>query len=247
MKIKSEKITNAIEWIALEIKSTIDSEKKNGQWVDDSYNFLVDYIESKTKSLSGSERQTMRRIGARIIKILDKPQPFVRACSEVLEYLENILEEESLWDEYLDEEGLLRELERRERIKNMQKSHNKIESKAGIMFVEKVGEQEESERIKVYDSNGRYLDYFSVESIAEAANTDNITLEEEYEKYISRLSKCETAEEVVNILGTNTEIIETDETKFVKKLADFVIDDDYDIDNNECVNVIGEYYILIKE
>ena len=179
-------------------------------------------------------------------------QDLIDLCNGEEDFAEEIFDHldwmapETLWEEYLDG-GLLRELERRDRIKNMQKTHNKIESKAGLLYIEKIGEQEESERIKVYDSNGRYLDYFSVESIAETANADNITPEEEYEKYISQLSKCETAKEVVDILGINTEIIETDKTEFTKKLADFVIDDDYNIDDNECINVIGEYYILIKE
>lgn len=153
---------------------------------------------------------------------------------------------ETLWEEYLDDEEFFKEVEKRERQKEMQ-NMREIETEAGSLYIEKIGEQEEDERIKIYDSMGRYLDYFSVESIQETAEVNEISFEEQYEEFIRIIAKSKTVEEILDQLGINYYILETDKAEFVKKLVDYNIDDDSDIDDNEYINIIGNTYILIAE
>lgn len=179
-------------------------------------------------------------------------QALIDLCNGEADFAEDLfghldyMAPETLWEEYLDDKEFFKEVEKRERLRAMQNMH-RIETKAGILYIERPGEQEEEERIKIYDSDGKYLDYFSVESIEETAITNEISFEEQYEEFIRMIAKCETSEEILDQLGINYYILETDKAEFVKKLIDYNIDDDSDIDDNEYVNIIGNTYILIAE
>lgn len=179
-------------------------------------------------------------------------QSLIELCNGEVDFAEDLFEHldwmspETLWDEYLDDEDFLKEVEKRERLKAMQ-SLRKIETKAGNLYIEKIGEQEENERIKIYDSTGRYLDYFSTESIEETAEVNEITFEKQYEEFICMIAKCKTAEEILDQLGINYDILETDRAEFCKKFIEYVADDDSNIEDNEYVNIIGNTYILVSE
>lgn len=122
-----------------------------------------------------------------------------------------------------------------------------LHSGCGVLYIEKIGQQEEEERIKIYDSNLHYLDYFSVESIEETAKADDISFEEEYEKFISYLEKCQTVDDILDELGINWEIKSKDTKDIANVLVDYNTDDDGPLDNNEYVAKIGEYYILLAD
>jgi len=67
----------------------------------------------------------------------------------------------------------------------------------GSIFIEELGDQEENERIKVFDSNMGYLDYFPVESIYRLADEKGLMPKEWlYEK----CKQCENAGDIRQLL-----------------------------------------------
>ena len=114
-----------------------------------------------------------------------------------------------------------------------------IKTKFGKLYIEdleydrhKPWMREEEDRIKLYDSKFKYFDYFIV--------TDTFT-KEEYENYIDSIQKSPNIEWLLDLLGINYELV----TKNKKEVQDYLDDDD--IENNEWVNIIGDYYIIIAE
>ena len=67
-------------------------------------------------------------------------------------------------------------------------------------------QREEEDRVKIFDSNERYLDYFSADSIEENAGYDNITPQELLDKYASDFANMETIEEFLDELGIEYEL-----------------------------------------
>jgi len=67
----------------------------------------------------------------------------------------------------------------------------------GSIFIEEFGDQEEKERIKVFDSNMGYLDYFPVESIYRLADKKGLMPREWLEELYT---KCENAEDIWQLL-----------------------------------------------
>lgn len=129
-----------------------------------------------------------------------------------------------------------------------------IKTKFGTIYIEewefdrhKPCQREEEDRVKIFDSNERYLDYFSADSIEENAEYDNITPQELLDKYASDFANIETIEEFLDELGIEYDLITKDRVEVVNYLLDFNVDDDSDIEENECVNKIGDYYIVVSE
>ena len=67
----------------------------------------------------------------------------------------------------------------------------------GSIFIEEFGDQEENERIKVFDSNMGYLDYFPVKSIYRLADEKCLMPREWLEELYT---KCENAEDIWQLL-----------------------------------------------
>lgn len=129
-----------------------------------------------------------------------------------------------------------------------------INTKFGTIYIEewefdhhKPWQREEKDRVKIFDSNERYLDYFSADSIEENAEYDNITPQELLDKYASDFANIETIEEFLDELGIEYDLITKDRVEVVNYLLDFNVDDDSDIEENEWVNKIGDYYIVVSE
>lgn len=129
-----------------------------------------------------------------------------------------------------------------------------INTKFGTIYIEewefdrhKPWQREEEDRVKIFDSNEHYLDYFSADSIEENAGYDNITPQELLDKYASDFANIETIEEFLDELGIEYDLITKDRVEVVNYLLDFNVDDDRDIEENEWVNKIGDYYIVVSE
>ena len=125
-----------------------------------------------------------------------------------------------------------------------------INTKFGTLYIEewefdhhKPWQREEEDRVKIFDSNERYLDYFSADSIEENAGYDNITPQELLDKYASELAMIETIEEFLDELGIEYDLITKDRVEVVN----YFVDDDSDIEENEWVNKIGDYYIVVSD
>ena len=129
-----------------------------------------------------------------------------------------------------------------------------INTKFGTIYIEewefdhhKPWQREEKDKVKIFDSNERYLDYFSADSIEENAGYDNITPQELLDKYASDFANIETIEEFLDELGIEYDLITKDRVEVVNYLLDFNVDDDIDIEENKWVNKIGDYYIVVSE
>ena len=118
--------------------------------------------------------------------------------------------------------------------------YNTIETKCGTIYIEKFEPEnrEEEDRIKLYDSDKRYLDYIS----AKRYNT-----EEKYKKKIEVLKKMD--EPVIRAFLTDKmEYVGTKE-----ELIDYLRDElcwentEEEMLENEYVNRIGETYILWED
>lgn len=136
----------------------------------------------------------------------------------------------------------------------------KITTKVGVLFMEAENEREESDRIKLFDSQSRYLEYLPLESVSEYE-----TIAQYCNKVIRRLEECETVEEILSYLGINSY---TTGKSWTHLLEDIYSLDGYDYDSvadiyyelpsgeeitrhtvlkNDHVNIIGLTYVLLKE
>lgn len=130
-----------------------------------------------------------------------------------------------------------------------------IKTKFGPLFIEEYafdhhipGQREEEDRIKIFDSEKRYLDYFMVEYLEEAAEINGHSPEKELQLYIDHLERCNTIEDLVdNSVAEGYEFITTD----WKKVAEYFDAEKYTTEesllDNEWVNKIGNYYVVVSE
>lgn len=133
-----------------------------------------------------------------------------------------------------------------------------INTKIGSLFVEEIDKREENERIKVYDSLGRYFDYFSIEHIYE----DGYTLKEFYTQLKLDLAKKESIDELLDYFEASAWTASTKWEDLLEDIydgyAEYHSGDWIDITDesiitektimaNEWVNKIGETYIFVRE
>ena len=136
--------------------------------------------------------------------------------------------------------------------KSKDKNENlrEVKTPVGTIYIKNFFFREEDERIKIYDSNRKYLDYISMDTImdwSEEHHCSCVTILEEYIKY---LEKCSTVEKLFEGLGVKC-IEYSVEWKVV---ADKLVEDSehqinsvMELLDNDFVNQIGNYYIYISE
>ena len=126
-----------------------------------------------------------------------------------------------------------------------------IATKFGNLYIEELnGKREEDERIKIYDSLKRYMDYIDVEWIEDRAEVFGDTIEEELASYIGEMLECATINELVSYLGVEYELITKDLEEAASYMRPFCIDEYHSEDElltNEWINKIGDYYIVVTE
>ena len=88
----------------------------------------------------------------------------------------------------------------------------------------------EEDRIKIYDSDDRYLDYFSLEELFDAAAEMETTVEEEYATRLKAIREEENVGTFVSLLT-----------------SDCVAITNVPQEENDYVNRIGNLYLLIRE
>lgn len=132
-----------------------------------------------------------------------------------------------------------------------------ITTKAGNLYMEAENEREESDRIKLYDSEFRYLDYLPLECVSAYE-----TVAQYCNKVIRRLEECDSVDEILKYLGISSYTTGKSWTDLLEDIYSF---DGYGYDSeadryyelpskdeitrktvleNECVNIIGYTYIL---
>ena len=128
-----------------------------------------------------------------------------------------------------------------------------IKTKFGSIYIEQLGEQRDKERLDIYDSNKKYMTYIDGTVFEEVAKNSETTTESVYHDWCESFNKYQSIEELVDILGLETDIDTTD----WKEAAEFFFNpnenpeyeehSEQELLENEWVNKIGNYYIVISE
>ena len=112
-----------------------------------------------------------------------------------------------------------------------------VKTKLGILFVEEMTDEREEGRIKIYDSDNRYLDYVPDEDL-------------DYDAFIEELQTIEDMREMLNHIGVSWHFFSLewkDAAAYFRApgVADY--DSPESLLTNELVNRIGNAYIVINE
>ncbi len=133
----------------------------------------------------------------------------------------------------------------------------KIETPFGILYIEEENDREETHRIKIYDSEMRYFDYYSLDYLEEG-----VTIEEFVEEQAKWLAERKKLDDLLEGLGIDSYSTSEDWTDLLEdmyqgraKLIDGKWINEADgseitervVMENEWVNKIGNTYILVCE
>lgn len=133
----------------------------------------------------------------------------------------------------------------------------KIETPFGILYIEEENDREETHRIKIYDSEMRYFDYYSLDYLEEG-----VTIEEFVEEQAKWLAERKKLDDLLEGLGIDSYSTSEDWTDLLEdmyqgraKLIDGKWINEADgseitervVMENELVNKIGNTYILVCE
>lgn len=116
----------------------------------------------------------------------------------------------------------------------------------GDFYIEELNNREERDRVKLFDSDFKYLDYLPLER---CDDTDP-TFEEQYDEYVKVLEEFKTVPELMDWLVCDCDFIGSkDETiEFLHKELNWELpSEEYNPLDNEWVNRIGDVYIVISE
>lgn len=114
----------------------------------------------------------------------------------------------------------------------------------GTIYMEWYGEQEEEDRIKVFDSDKEYLDYFSVESLDETRSMyKGLSIQDILDVYADLMAEKESVEAFLDYLGVEWRAIYPNKAALIKATDRDV----HEIDEDEWINHIGKYYVEVEE
>lgn len=122
---------------------------------------------------------------------------------------------------------------------------NPVQTKFGLISVETlIYPRSEEDRIKIYDSDDRYLDYFSLEELMNSACEMETTLEEEYAARLKAFREENNFENLVHLLTTDYIRVTDNDHEIIREhnIQCFT-----NAETNEYINRIGKHYILMKE
>ena len=115
----------------------------------------------------------------------------------------------------------------------------------GDFYIEELDNREAQDRVKLFDSDFKYLDYLPLER---CDDTDP-TFEEQYDEYIKVLEEFKTVPELMDWLVYDCDFIGSqDETiEFLHKELNWELpSEEYNPLDNEWVNRIGDVYIVVS-
>lgn len=110
----------------------------------------------------------------------------------------------------------------------------------GTIYMENLGEQEEEERIKIFDSDKNYLDDFGIEILEDTAKMHpNTCVQDVIDDYAAKMAEKESVEALLDYLGLDWIGVFSSESALYKATG---------CDSkNEWVNHIGKYLVKIYE
>ena len=115
----------------------------------------------------------------------------------------------------------------------------------GDFYIEELNNREAQDRVKLFDSDFKYLDYLPLER---CDDTDP-TFEEQYDEYVKVLEEFKTVPELMDWLVCDCDFIGSkDETiEFLHKELNWELpSEEYNPLDNEWVNRIGDVYIIVS-
>ena len=115
----------------------------------------------------------------------------------------------------------------------------------GDFYIEELNNREVQDRVKLFDSDFKYLDYLPLER---CDDTDP-TFEEQYDEYIKVLEEFKTVPALMDWLVYDCDFIGSqDETiEFLHKELNWELpSEEYNPLDNEWVNRIGDVYIVVS-
>ena len=125
----------------------------------------------------------------------------------------------------------------------MRKINNKY---LGNFYIEELENREEQDRVKLYDSDEKYLDYLPLERYDDFDPTE----EEQYQGYIEMLESFKTVPDLMEWLVSSWEFIgDKDQTiKYLHEELNWDLpSEDYNPLDNEWVNRIDDVYIVVSQ
>ena len=116
----------------------------------------------------------------------------------------------------------------------------------GTFYIEELENREEQDRVKLYDSDEKYLEYLPIERYDDSDPTE----EEQYQGYIEMLESFKTVPDLMEWLVSSWEFIgDKDQTiKYLHEELNWDLpSEDYNPLDNEWVNRIGDIYVVVSE
>lgn len=122
---------------------------------------------------------------------------------------------------------------------------NPVKTKFGEIAIETLMyPREEEDRIKIYDSDDRYLDYFYVETLYDCACEMETTIEEEYAARLRAFREEDNFENLVQLLTTDyIKVTDNDQEVIREHNAQCWTN----AETNEYINRIGKHYIVMRD
>ena len=130
--------------------------------------------------------------------------------------------------------------------------YREIKTKWGSIYIEELfSKRGEEERIKIYDSNKKYMDYFDVEHLQNCADEMGHSLRYEYHTRIRNFTEANYIKDLANLIYTDLHASYI--TNNWLEGADYLKINNISICNltefkeNEYVNQIGDYYVILSD
>lgn len=134
---------------------------------------------------------------------------------------------------------------------------NKIETKFGTIYIEEWLRDyyddtyyRVEDRVTIYDTNINYLDYLSTELVQDNAFICCITPQEWLDKHANKLANAQNIQDLLDMLDIEYEFVGTKEATiaYLHNVLNWDLPrEDYDPLDNEWINQIGDYYIVVSE
>ena len=113
----------------------------------------------------------------------------------------------------------------------------------GDFYIEELNNREERDRVKLFDSDFKYLDYLPLER---CDDTDP-TFEEQYDEYIKVLEEFKTVPELMDWLVCDCDFIGNKSEAIKYVLTEWNLpDDESNPLDSEWINRIGDVYIIVS-
>ena len=134
----------------------------------------------------------------------------------------------------------------------------KIESLSLSIFADELEEVTEG-KWRIYDSKGRYMDYYEIETLEELAGNDGLTVQEQIDKICDDISK---ASSLLDLLDNQLSLCyslyeEKDITELLKKITEesekenfrdmSIMQKKAKLEENEWVNIVGKFFIFVYD